>query len=84
MLSRSVMSGVINAADEFVLVTDELFLARVHTIHPISDEKYEVWGEAVDFSKETLSEMHGVRWIHIPVNDLSLVDVSMMNSLALA
>jgi hypothetical protein len=61
------MSGVINAADEFVLVTDELFLARVHTIHPISDEKYEVWGEAVDFSK-----------------DLSLVDVSMMNSLALA
>lgn len=61
--------------------TDGL-LARVHTIQMGDDGNLEVSGQAVDLSKDLHYGIQGARWIHIPVNDLSWVEVSISDSLA--
>jgi hypothetical protein len=53
--------------------TADNLLARVHTIQI---------GQVVDPSKALPSARHGARWMHVPVNDLPLVEVSISDSLA--
>jgi hypothetical protein len=62
--------------------TADNLLARVHTIQIGDDRNFEVRGQVVDPSKALPSARHGARWIHVPVNDLPLVEVSISDSLA--
>ena len=56
------------------------YLARVHTVHTVQrggHNELEVRVQAVDVGSELPPEEDGVRWIHVPTNDLVWINVSM-------
>jgi hypothetical protein len=75
------MSG--NIVPETDIATDG-FLARVHTMHPGDDGNDEVRGQAITAFTDMSLVGGGVRWIHVPVNNLGWVNVRIKDGLALS